>query len=98
MVDDYMYVDADTGQPVSMPSQSKGSSAPYVPSGQAIRGDKADLLEKIRPDAIVEIIRHKLMGEEFDETTKKWVIIKAMEDYALTRLRSEEHTSELQSH
>jgi len=54
-----------------------------------MRNDKADLLEKIRPDIIVEIIRHKLMGEEFDEKTKKWIVIEAMKDYALTRLGAE---------
>ena len=87
MAESYMYVDADTGQPISMPQQQKGNT--YVPSGQTARGDKADLLEKIRPDAIVEIIRHKLMGEEFDTSTKKWVKIEALNDYALTRLGAE---------
>lgn len=88
MADEYGYVDADTGKPISMPSSQQPNSS-YVPSGQTQRGDKADLLEKIRPDAIVEIIRHKLMGEEFDQTTKKWVPIEAMKDYALTRLGAE---------
>ena len=49
----------------------------------------ADLLEKIKPDLIVEIIRHKLMGEEFDQNTQKWVAIEALKDYALTRLGAE---------
>jgi len=82
LVDEFAYVDADTGKPVSMPGQS---SASYVPAGQTQRNDKADLLEKIRPDIVVDIIRHKLMGEEFDEATKKWTPIKAMKQYALTR-------------
>lgn len=86
MADEFMYVDAETGQKVNVPSQSNN---PYVPSGQTQRGDKADLLEKIRPDAIVEIIRHKLMGEEFDQNTKKWVTIEAMKGYSLTRLGAE---------
>ena len=85
-----MYVDADTGKPVNMPTgQSASDNNSYVPSGTTMRNDKADLLEKIRPDIIVEIIRHKLMGEEFDEKTKKWIVIEAMKDYALTRLGAE---------
>jgi len=89
MADDgYAYVDADTGEPVSMPSNS-GAGNSYVPSGSTMRNDKADLLEKIRPDIIVEVIRHKLMGEEFNQTTQKWESIKALEDYALTRLGAE---------
>lgn len=87
MSEDYMYVDADTGKQVNVPTQSNNSS--YVPSGQTIKGDKADLLEKIRPDTIVEIMRHKLMGEEYDQTTKKWVTIETMKDYSLTRLGAE---------
>ena len=89
MVEQFAYVDADTGKPLSMPSGQQPNNSSYVPSGQTQRGDKADLLEKIRPDAIVEVIRHKLMGEEFDQTTKKWVPIEAMKDYALTRLGAE---------
>jgi len=83
-----MYVDADTGKPVNVPQQQQQTNS-YVPSGQTVRNDKADLLEKIKPDLIVEIIRHKLMGEEFDQSTKKWVFIKALQDYALTRLGAE---------
>lgn len=82
----YAYVDADTGKPLSLPNQNNSS---YVPSGQSQKGDKADLLEKIKPDLIVEIIRHKLMGEEFDQETKTWKPIEAMKDYALTRLGAE---------
>ena len=45
-------------------------------------GDKADLLEKIKPDAIVETIRHKLLGEEFIDGV--WVKVEAFQDRALT--------------
>jgi len=85
--DGFMYVNADTGEPINPTGQPQNS--PYVPSGQSHKGDKADLLEKIKPDLIVEIIRHKLMGEEFDEKTKKWIPIEALKDYALTRLGAE---------
>jgi len=46
-------------------------------------GEKADLLEKIRPDEIVEIIRNRLMGKEF--INGKWTEIQELQDRALTR-------------
>lgn len=89
--DNYMYVDADTGQPLNIPgSNSSGIQSSYIPTGQAYRGDKADLLDKIRPDVIVEIIRHKLQGEEYDEKTKKWVTNPAFKDFALTKVGAEQ--------
>lgn len=88
MGDDYIYVDADTGQQVSPPSSS-GRSA-YIPSGQIQKSDKADLLDKIRPDTIIEIIRHKLMGEEYDEKNKKWIPNPAYKDFALTKVGAEQ--------
>ena len=44
--------------------------------------DKADLLDKINPSEIVEVIRHKLMGEEFVDG--KWETIESLQDRALT--------------
>ena len=52
---------------------------PPISSGN---NDKADLLEKIKPDAIVEIIRHKLMGEEI--VNDAWVGIEALKDRAIS--------------
>jgi hypothetical protein len=41
------------------------------------RNDKADMIDKINPDVIVETIRHKLMGEElFDGEWKKTPLLK----------------------
>lgn len=37
------------------------------PPTMIMQGSKADLLDKINPDEIVETIRHKLMGEDFVE-------------------------------
>jgi len=34
---------------------------------------RADLLEKINPDKVVNIIKNKLMGRELDPKTKQWV-------------------------
>jgi len=44
--------------------------------------EKADLLEKIRPDLIVEVIQNKLMGKEFKNGV--WVINEALQKRALT--------------
>lgn len=41
-----------------------------------------DLLEKIRPDEIVEVIKKRLMGMEFIDG--KWVVNPALKDKALT--------------
>lgn len=43
----------------------------YPPYGGMMRQDKADLLDKIRPDTIVDTVRHKLMGEDLQEG--RWV-------------------------
>lgn len=48
-----------------------------------IMGDKADLLDKINPSAIVEIIKHNLMGEEFIDG--KWIKIDALQERALSQ-------------
>jgi len=48
------------------------------------QGDKADLLEKIRPDEIVEIIRNRLMGKEFIEG--KWEIVEVLKTRSLTEV------------
>ena len=47
------------------------------------RNDKADLLEKIKPDLIVEVIRHKLMGEEMVDGI--WTKIDVLQDKSLTQ-------------
>lgn len=41
-----------------------------------------DLLEKIRPDDIVDIIKRRLMGQEW--LNGKWVVIKCLQDKSLT--------------
>lgn len=47
-------------------------SSPPIPN----RSDRADLLDKINPAPIVEIIRHKLLGEEL--INGKWTPIPAL--------------------
>ena len=72
------YVD-DNGNPL-VPA---GQQASYPPTSSG-RSDKADLLDKIRPDVIVETIRHKLMGEEL--IGGKWISLPELKDRSLTKL------------
>lgn len=64
--------------PISFPYGSGGS----LPIQQ--RNDRADLIDKIKPEAMVEIIRHRLLGEEFKEGV--WIKVKALENRALTEI------------
>jgi len=46
--------------------------------------EKSDLLEKLNPSEIVEIIRNKLMGKEFDKKSGEWIKIFELQKRALT--------------
>lgn len=61
-----------------MPQQNYG----YVP--QMNPNDRADLLDKIKPDIIVEILKHQLLGEELIDG--KWVLNPAFKNLALTKI------------
>lgn len=87
---EYTYVDADTGKPISELNQQRNT---YIPTGSQVRGEKADLLDKIRPEEVAEIIRHKLLGESYDTKTQKWVFNEALKDLALTELGAEQFSN-----
>jgi len=55
-----------------------------IPPQMIEASEKADLLDKINPDEIVEIIRNKLMGK--DLINGKWMSIPALQNRALTLL------------
>lgn len=74
-----IYVDAQTGQPISLPNQSPPS---YIPT--QIKSDKADMIDKIQPEDIVDKIRHKLMGEEL--INGKWIKNTLFESRAITEI------------
>lgn len=66
-------------------SQGQQDQGDYVPSygvPQMPRGDRADLLDKIKPDLLIEVIRHRLMGEEFLDGV--WVPVKILRRRALS--------------
>lgn len=68
---EYSYVD--------IPSYS-GMGA--VPQGNNF--NRAELIDKIKPEAMVEIIRHKLLGEEF--INDKWIALPELKDRKLTQI------------
>ena len=75
------YID-EQGRPTSPPSsqaQQQGSNS-YVPSMS--KGDKEDLLDKIKPEKIVETMRHKLMGEAY--INGKWVQLPELKNRAIS--------------
>lgn len=47
-------------------------------------GDRSDLIEKIKPEAMVEIIRQRLLGKEFINGV--WVPVKALESRKLSEI------------
>lgn len=57
-----------------------------VPYGmpQQQRNDRADLLDKIKPEIIIELVRHKLLGET--EINGSWEKVKALQGRALTEV------------
>lgn len=73
--EEYVYID-EQGKEIAPPSSG------YIPTNSG-RSDKADLLNLIKPDAIVETIRHKLMGEEL--INGRWVKIEALQGRAITQ-------------
>ena len=77
-----MYVD-ENNNPVSPPRGSSSGSGNYPPVSMS-RSDKADILDRIKPDLIVEIIRHKLMGEELIDG--KWVALPNLQNRSLSEV------------
>jgi len=66
------YEDYDTQAP----------SFPYPVDGTG----RADLLDKIRPEKIIEVIKNRLMGRELDLNTNKWVDNKILSNNAVSEL------------
>jgi len=57
-----------------------GNMMGSVPAPQ--RNDRADLIDKIKPDAIVDVIRNRLLGKEWNGS--EWLDVPALKDSALT--------------
>jgi hypothetical protein len=59
---------------------------PYPQAGHYSQysDSKADLLDKIRPDEVIEQIKQRLMGNEYDNETEKWTPNPALKNISLT--------------
>jgi len=79
MNEEVIYVDEQGNQVGGGNYQHSNGLAPPMAMQQT---DKADLLEKIRPDLIVEVIRNRLLGKEF--INGSWVTQPFLQDRALT--------------
>lgn len=51
---------------------SLSSVSPPVPYG--FGAEKADLFDKIKPEEVVELVRNKLMGREYNKETGRWEV------------------------
>jgi len=49
-------------------------------------GDRASIIEKINPEDIVELIRNRLMGKEFNAETGKWITNNCLRDNAISEV------------
>lgn len=76
-------MDMNQYQPVPQGYPEPQQQEHYAPVAPMV-SDKADLLDKIKPDVIVETIRHKLMGEELVDG--EWVKVDYLQEKALTKL------------
>jgi len=83
MGENIIYVDDATGKQID-PSQLSAPRNNYIPTGNLTKSDKADLLDKIRPDFIVEVLKNSFMGKTYNPETKKWIDNKVMDDHKLT--------------
>lgn len=62
-----------------VPEQEQAPQGVQMP----FRSDKADMLDKITPEKVIEAMRHKLMGEDLDPNGQ-WIKVQALQKYALT--------------
>lgn len=72
--DDYVTV------PISVGGGGSGLAVPQMSQ----YSDRGDLIEKIKPETMVEIIRQRLLGKEFDNG--KWVDVEALKNIKLTEI------------
>lgn len=66
-------------QIIAIPMGGGSSSVPQIS-----RNDRADLIDKIKPENLVEIVRHRLLGEEF--LNGKWIPVEALKKRKLTEV------------
>lgn len=64
---------------IVMPPQGFSGGLPTMP-----KGDRADLIDKIKPEKAVDLVRHRLMGEELIDSV--WQKVPALSDRALSEV------------
>ncbi len=72
-------------------AQNEGQQEQYYPPVYSLNQQKADLLDKIKPDIIIEILRHRLMGEDLINGT--WVKLEELKSRALSSVGAWEITN-----
>jgi len=65
-----------------MEQDYEAPAIPYPVDG----GGRADLLDKIRPEKIIEVIKNKLMGRELDLSTNTWKDNPVLSESAVSEL------------
>lgn len=71
-------------------SSSSGMNYGYYPASYSY-GDKADLLDKIKPEHIVHVIKFQFMGYKFEDN--KWVVDPDLQKRALSKIGATEIAS-----
>jgi hypothetical protein len=72
--------------------QQQGGGNPYY-QPVIMASEKADLYDKIKPEEVVEDIKYRLMGYEFNKSTGDWIINPVYKELAITRLGAWQITS-----
>jgi hypothetical protein len=66
----------------------------FIPGGYYPNNDgKADLLDKIRPEEVIEEMKQRFMGREWDVVKEKWVPNPALREMSLTETGASELTN-----
>lgn len=67
--------------------QSPTSNLPLAPAlPYSMPSDKADMLDKIRPEEIVEVIRNRLMGKILNSRNMKWETNSNLKDNGISEI------------
>lgn len=71
---------------IPIPVSSGGSSGGGMAVPQLSPQAKAELIDKIKPEAMVEVIRQRLLGREWNATKKEWLPVPALKDRKLSEI------------
>lgn len=63
----------------------ENAGSPAMPYGAYMRGEKADMMDKIHPEEIVELLRNRLMGKELNDK-HQWVTNPMLANNAISEI------------